>query len=118
MTLQEICEKVGCTQKDIVDAMLKESKDNQAIHYQAKREAEDKIKAIETQFKALKKENDQMEALVANWRLSKLMKEMDNERKEFEKSKRLITTVETPTGQPEQPKPESKIIKMYPDERP
>lgn len=98
MDLKEICEKAGCTEKDIVDAMIVQSKVNQALHYQAKREAEEKAKSIEASFKALKRENEQMSLLCENWRLSKLMKEMDNERRvaeqERESSKRIIS--ETP----------------------
>ncbi len=103
MTLQEICEKAGCTEQEIVQAIIEQSKTNQNLHYQARREAEEKQKSIQSSFKALKAENEQMQLLVDNWKLSKLIKEMDNERKEtelknraIEFEKRLKATVETP----------------------
>jgi len=69
-TLEQICEKMECTVHDIAEAIITQSKNNQRIIAEAKKENELKIKEINTNMKALEAENGKLRALIDNFNLT------------------------------------------------
>jgi len=71
ITLQEIIDKAGVTQQQLVEAMVAESKKEQKIIDEATRQAKKKQAEIKEKIKAVVEENNHMHALIDNHYLSK-----------------------------------------------
>jgi len=97
ITLDEICEKTGCTVQDIVEAMVSQSKNNQRIIAEAKKEKELQTKETLASMKALEVQNTKLRALIDNHHLSNEwmrivaeIKKDGNEKKSEESSKIIV----------------------------
>jgi antitoxin component of RelBE/YafQ-DinJ toxin-antitoxin module len=97
ITLEEICEKTGCTVQDIVEAMVSQSKNNQRIIVEAKKEKELQTKETLASMKALEVQNTKLRALIDNHHLSNEwmrivaeIKSAEGEKKAEEASKIIV----------------------------
>ena len=70
ITLEEICEKTGCEVQDIVEAMVSQSKNNQRIIAEARKEKDLQTKETLASMKALETQNTKLRALIDNHHLS------------------------------------------------
>ena len=71
LTIEEICERAKCTEEDIAYAVIHQSKQNQKIASETKKEANLERERIESQFRAMDAENKHLKALIDNHNLSR-----------------------------------------------